>query len=435
MREELPAAAEARVAGIRASGTWGSALTSGEFAAIRSVGFEPVGQVFGAAVFGIAYGDGYSCPRITASAREAAEVLETAEALETAETAETAEVKPSGQLSERGGSGLKGDGQGPGRVGLGLEHDVQGLERAGQGQEQDGLGLERAGQGQERDGLGPLGPLVRAMDQARRTAVERMAAQCAELGGDGVVGLRVSRGSFLLGGQEFSAIGTAVRARGAAYDAARGSAGSAGRRSACNAGREAAYDAARGSAGSAGRGAAYDAARGAADSAGRGAAGGAAETPRAPFTSDLSGQDFAKLIMAGWVPAGLVFGVAIGACHDDWQTTRQTRRWSGNREVAGWTEVVNQSRRDAGRRLRADVQRLGGEGAVLASMRLRVSVRDCPAQPGRRDHIIEASVLGTAIARFARADQGHGPASPALAVLPLVPPSRQSRDTGGIHPA
>jgi uncharacterized protein YbjQ (UPF0145 family) len=341
MGEEPPAATEARMAGIRASGAWGSALTSGEFAAIRSVGFEPVGQVFGAAVFGIAYGDGYSCPRITASSREAVE------------------ARPSGQLPDRDGPGMKRDGQGP----------------------------ERVGQGQERDGQGPLGPLVRAMDQARRTAVERMTAQCAELGGDGVVGLRVSRGSYLLGGQEFSAIGTAVRARGATG----GAAPAAG------------------------------------DSAGRGATGGAAQRLLAPFTSDLSGQDFAKLIMAGWVPAGLVFGVAIGACHDDWQTTRQTRRWSGNREVAGWTEVVNQSRRDAGRRLQADVQRLGGEGAVIASMQLRVSVRDCPAQPGRRDHIIEASVLGTAVARFARADQDKGSASPALAVLPLVPQSRQNR--------
>ena len=142
--------------------------------------------------------------------------------------------------------------------------------------------------------------------------------------------------------------------------------------------------------------------------------------------------------MAGWVPAGLVLGVAIGACHDDWQTTRQTRRWSGNREVAGWTDVVNQSRRDARDRLGRDIQRLGAEGAVIARMQLRVTVRDCPAQPGRRDHIVEASILGTAVARFARSDQGphadqgppglgselradqdQGPASPALAVLPL----------------
>src|SRR6202167_3244883 len=144
MRKDLPAAAEPRMAGIRASGTWGSALTSGEFAAIRSVGFEPVGQVFGAAVFGVAYGDGYSCPRTSAS------------------SAEAVPVAPSDQEAER-------DGQGPGR-----------------------------------DEEGPLGPLVRAMDQARLTAVERLTAECAELGGDGVVGRRAVRRAFLLGGEGFT---------------------------------------------------------------------------------------------------------------------------------------------------------------------------------------------------------------------------------------
>ena len=43
------------MAEIRRSGTWGSALTSDEFAAIRSVGFEPAGQVLGAAVYNIGY--------------------------------------------------------------------------------------------------------------------------------------------------------------------------------------------------------------------------------------------------------------------------------------------------------------------------------------------------------------------------------------------
>ena len=50
------------MAEIRASGTWGSALSADEFAAIRSVGFEPVGQVFGAAVYSTGSGSGYKCP-------------------------------------------------------------------------------------------------------------------------------------------------------------------------------------------------------------------------------------------------------------------------------------------------------------------------------------------------------------------------------------
>ena len=36
MSDELPAVAEARMAEIRRSGTWGSALTADEFAAILS---------------------------------------------------------------------------------------------------------------------------------------------------------------------------------------------------------------------------------------------------------------------------------------------------------------------------------------------------------------------------------------------------------------
>jgi len=50
------------MAEIRRTGTWGSALTSDEFAAIRSVGFEPVGQVLGACVYSIGYTGGYACP-------------------------------------------------------------------------------------------------------------------------------------------------------------------------------------------------------------------------------------------------------------------------------------------------------------------------------------------------------------------------------------
>ena len=62
MSNHLPQAAEARLAEIRRSGTWGSALTSDEFASIRSVGFQPVGQVLGAAVYNIGYTGGYGCP-------------------------------------------------------------------------------------------------------------------------------------------------------------------------------------------------------------------------------------------------------------------------------------------------------------------------------------------------------------------------------------
>ena len=294
---EPPAATAATVAGARSGGTWGSVLSCQEFAAIGGVGFAPVGQVFGAAVYAAGSASGSSCPGVPGS------------------PGSMIPAQPSAQVSAR-----------------------------------------PAGQVPAPGDPGGFRPLVEAMYQARRAAVDRMTAQCAALGGHGVVGVRLARGSFFLGGLEFTALGTAVRAAGAA-------------------GLE------------------------------------------FPFTSALSGQDFARLITAGWVPAGLVLGIAIGARHDDRVTTRQARPWSGNAEMAGWTELVNQTRRDAGRQLGQDVRRLGAEGVVTADMEMRVRERDCPAVVGRRDHIVEVTLVGTAIASFASA--AHRRAGPSLTVMPL----------------
>lgn len=55
--EGLPPAAQQRTLQARRTGTWTSALSTGEFAAIRSVGFEPVGQAMGSAVYHLGYSD------------------------------------------------------------------------------------------------------------------------------------------------------------------------------------------------------------------------------------------------------------------------------------------------------------------------------------------------------------------------------------------
>jgi uncharacterized protein YbjQ (UPF0145 family) len=138
----------------------------------------------------------------------------------------------------------------------------------------------------------------------------------------------------------------------------------------------------------------------------------------------VSGQEFAKLIMTGWVPAGLAFGISIGSRHDDRASARQTRWASGNVEVAGWTELVNESRHDARRRLEDEVRRFGAEGVVIAAMQMRVRERDCPVTVGRRDHIVEVTLTGTAIAGFSRAGRRH--AGPALTVMSLNPQRRQA---------
>jgi uncharacterized protein YbjQ (UPF0145 family) len=294
--EDLPPVAEARMAEIRSSGTWGSALTSDEFAAIRSVGFEAVGQVLGAAVYNIGYTGGYGCPGAWGSYGWAPAV-----------GART-------QVSSRGG-------------------------------------------------YGSFGPLVQAMYEARRTAINRMTAECKELGGHGVVGVRLVIGAFPAGGLEFKAIGTAVRAPGA-------------------------------------------------------------PPLHHPFTSDLSGQDFAKLVMRGWMPAGLVLGISIAARHDDWLTVGQTRWGAGNAEVMGYTELVNDARHDARTQLSADVKRLGAQGVVVAGMDMRVRERECPTQEGRRDHVVEAVNIGTAIVRFSDQSERTGPAP--LAIMSLDPQRRQA---------
>jgi uncharacterized protein YbjQ (UPF0145 family) len=306
--EELPVVAEARMAEIRRSGTWGSALTSDEFAAIRTVGFEPVGQVLGAAVYNIGYSGSYNCP---------------------------------------GAWGNWGYGM-PART---------------------------VTQVSSQSGFGSFAPLVRTMYESRHKAIDRMITECAELGGHGVVGVRLSIGSFPAGGLEFKAIGTAVRAPGVPPVSQWPHRGT--RR-------------------------------------------------RTPFTSDLSGQDFAKLIMKGWVPAGLALGISIGSRHDDWMTVGQTRWGVGNAEVTGWTELVNEARNDSREQLEKDVRRLGGEGVVIATMEMRVRERECPAMEGRRDHIVEATTIGTAIARFTRSEGHRSPGPKTLAIMSLDPQRRQA---------
>jgi uncharacterized protein YbjQ (UPF0145 family) len=292
----LPSAARDRMAEIRRSGTWGSSLSTDEFAAIRSTGFEPVGQVLGAAVYNIGYTGGFACP---------------------------------------------GAWTGFGRYGV------------------PAVGVTTvSGDGN----FASFGPMVATLYEARRAAIARMTAECAELGGHGVVGVTLSIGAFPAGGLEFKAIGTAVRGPG---------------------------------------------------------------PPLArPFTSDLSGQDFAKLFLDGWMPAGLVLGISVGARHDDWLTVTQTRWGAGNTEVHGYTDVVTQTRHDAREQLERDVAQLGADGVVVTTVTTRVRERECPATESRRDHIVEATLIGTAIARFHASSRAAE--KPSLAILSLDPQRRQA---------
>jgi uncharacterized protein YbjQ (UPF0145 family) len=281
---------------IAQSGTWGSALSTAEFAAIRSVGFEPVGQVLGAVVYNIGWMGSYTCP-----------------------------AGWSGRFL--GGAAS--------------------------------MGVGVSGQ----SGWAPFRPMAQTMYQARHTAIGRMTAECSELGGHGIVGVRLTVGPFPAGGAlEFRAIGTAVRLPGA--------------------------------------------------------------PPLArPFSSDLSGQEFAKLVRTGWMPVGLALGISIGAVHDDFVTRSQTYWNAENAEVTAYTELVNATRHDARTQLEADVAKLGAEGVVTAVNDLHIQQRECPVREGFRDHIAEATLIGTAMTRFTA---GPVSQSRSLAILSLDPERRRA---------
>ena len=85
------------------------------------------------------------------------------------------------------------------------------------------------------------------------------------------------------------------------------------------------------------------------------------------------------------MPAGLVLGISVGVRHDDRLTHHQTWWSAGHAEVLGYTELVNDVRRDARSQLHLDVQRLGAEGVVIADVSLQIRERKCPsADPGNR---------------------------------------------------
>src|ERR1700745_338499 len=101
-----------------------------------------------------------------------------------------------------------------------------------------------------------LGALTQAMYHARELAMTRMEEEADQLGADGIVGVRLDIGRYEWGADlaEFIAVGTAVKHKG---------------------------------------GAPHPAPNG------------------RPFTSDLSGQDFATLLRSGYRPVGMVMGNCV----------------------------------------------------------------------------------------------------------------------------
>ena len=180
-----------------------------------------------------------------------------------------------------------------------------------------------------------LGYLSQAMYEARSLAMARMEAEADALGADGVAGVRLTFKAYEWGPglAEFMAIGTAIKAESGSYKTPAGK----------------------------------------------------------PFTSDLSGQDFWKLIKAGHAPLGLVMGTCV--YHVAHQGFRQALSQLGkNAEMANYTQAIYEAREIAMDRMQYEAIQLQAEGVV--------GVRVEEVQYYWGSHVIEYFSVGTAVRRL-----------------------------------
>jgi uncharacterized protein YbjQ (UPF0145 family) len=178
-----------------------------------------------------------------------------------------------------------------------------------------------------------MGVLTQAMYHARELAMTRMEEEADQLGADGVVGVRLDIGRYEWGAElaEFIAVGTAVKhAGGELHRAPNGR----------------------------------------------------------PFTSDLSGQDFATLLRAGYRPVGLSMGNCV--YHVAHQGLRASWKQVGrNLEMPNYTQALYQARELAMERMQNEADELKAGGIV--------GVQLVERSHGWGSHVIEFFAIGTAV--------------------------------------
>jgi uncharacterized protein YbjQ (UPF0145 family) len=195
-----------------------------------------------------------------------------------------------------------------------------------------GLQVGRWSQNQE------LQVLTQAMYNARELAMARMQAEADHLGADGIVGVNLKMQMYAWGQGvlEFVATGTAVRAL-----------------------------------------------------AGTGVH--KAPSGRA-FTSDLSAQDFFRLLAAGAVPVAFVLGTCV--YHIAHQSVMQSLRQTGqNQEMPQFTQGVYEARELALSRMQAEADQARASGIVGVTVEVHNHVWG--------EHATEFLATGTAIRRLA----------------------------------
>ena len=191
------------------------------------------------------------------------------------------------------------------------------------------IGWQQAGWNQSQE----LGVLTQAMYHARELAMTRMEEEADQLGADGIVGVRLDIGRYEWGADlaEFISVGTAVKHRGGELHRAPN---------------------------------------------GR------------PFASDLSGQDFATLLRAGYRPVGMVMGNCV--YHVGRQGMLASLKQVGrNVEMPNYTQALYEARELAMERMQREADELQAGGIVGA--------RIVERSHGWGSHVIEFFAIGTAV--------------------------------------
>jgi uncharacterized protein YbjQ (UPF0145 family) len=196
-----------------------------------------------------------------------------------------------------------------------------------------GMQVGRWSQNQE------LQMLSQAMYNARELAMSRMQAEADHLGADGIVGVDLRMQMYAWGQEvlEFVATGTAVKAIG----------GTGAHR---------------------------------------------APSGRA-FTSDLSAQDFFRLLAAGAVPVAFVLGTCVYHIAHQY-VGMQVGRWSQNQELQMLSQAMYNARELAMSRMQAEADHLGADGIVGVGVAVSNHVWG--------EHATEFLATGTAIRRLSQ---------------------------------
>ena len=116
-----------------------------------------------------------------------------------------------------------------------------------------------------------------------------------------------------------------------------------------------------------------------------------------PFLSTLSMEEFLKLLVGGWVPCGITWGVSAVHVHGyDASPVVQGAALS-NTEMAVPTAAVLVTRSSLEEQARTNLARCGAEGAVQVVLEMQRTSQLCG---GGNGVLIDGLILGTGVVRY-----------------------------------